>query len=39
MRADVGALLARVSRAAPGGDSHIVVGKPALIVQAPGEAH
>jgi NADH-quinone oxidoreductase subunit M len=39
MRADVGALLARVARAAPAGDSHIVVGKPALIVQAPGEAH
>jgi NADH-quinone oxidoreductase subunit M len=39
MRADVGALLARVARAAPAGDSHIVVGKPASIVQAPGEAH
>lgn len=39
MRADVGALLARISRASPAGDSHIVVGKPAPIVQAPGEAH
>ncbi|WP_374944806.1 NADH-quinone oxidoreductase subunit M [Sphingomonas sp.] len=40
MRKDVGVLLSRIDRAAPGSDSHPTVGRaPALHVAAPQEAH
>jgi NADH-quinone oxidoreductase subunit M len=40
MRGDVGALMARIARAAPAGDAHVTMGRPAPpAVQAPGEAH